>query len=80
MKLKVNLFNIISSLIQLPIAIFALLFQYISNVDITFYFLTIFFSFADCCLEVHSSKPLSIFKVQSTCVQSDYIFVLSKYY
>ena len=46
MKLELNLFNIISSLSQVLAFIFALLFQYISNVDTAIYFLTIFFVFA----------------------------------
>ena len=46
MKLKVNLFNIISSLSQVLALIFALLYQYISNVDTAFYFVTIYFVFA----------------------------------
>ena len=46
MKLELNLFNIISSLSQVLAFIFALLFQYISNVDTAFYFLTIFCVFS----------------------------------
>ena len=42
MKLELNLFNIISSLSQVLAFIFALLFQYISNVHAAFYFLTTF--------------------------------------
>ena len=42
MKLELNLFNIISSLSQVLAFIFALLFQYISNVHTAFYFLKIF--------------------------------------
>ena len=42
MKLELNLFNITSSLSQMLAFIFTLLFQYISNVDTAFYFLTIF--------------------------------------
>ena len=46
MKLELNLLNIISSLNQVLALICALLFQYISNADTAFYFLTIFFVFA----------------------------------
>ena len=46
MKLELNLFNIISSLSQVLVFIFALLFQYISNVDTAFYFLTKFCVFS----------------------------------
>ena len=46
MKLELNLLNFISSLSQVLALIFALLFQYIFNVDAAFYFLTIFFVFA----------------------------------
>ena len=46
MKLELNLINIISSLSQVLALVFALLFQYISNVDTAFCFLTIFFVFA----------------------------------
>ena len=42
MKLELNLLNIISSLNQVLALICALLFQYISNADTAFYFLTIF--------------------------------------
>ena len=37
MKLELNLFNIISSLSEVLAIIFALLFQYISNLDTAFY-------------------------------------------
>ena len=46
MKLELNLFNIISSLNQVLVFIFALLFQYISNVGTAFYFLTKFCVFS----------------------------------
>ena len=67
MKLELNLFNIISSLNQVLVFIFALLFQYISNVGTAFYFLTKFcvFSLLTVVLKftVHSICFIKIFNV-----------------
>ena len=67
MKLELNLFNIISSLSQVLVFIFVLLFQYISNMDTAFYFLTKFcvFSLLTVVLKftVHSIFFIKIFNV-----------------
>ena len=73
MKLELNLINIISSLSQVLALAFALLFQYISNVDTAFCFLTIFFCicFVNFYLEIHSLQSFSVlishFQISFSC-------------